>query len=221
MPRIARVVVPEIPHHITQRGNRNQTVFFSDEDRVAYLELIKRFSRQNRVKIWAYCLMDSHVHFVAVPDAGEDLRGCFQEAHRLYTRRINFSEGWRGYLWQGRFASFPMDEKYLVAAIRYVERNPIVAGIVNKAEDYSRSSAKAHIFKLQDPLLSPCFLSEEILDWSSFLQDEDDGDVKILEKSIRTGRPLGSINFVDQLESLLCRDLKRKKPGRRPRALVN
>jgi len=221
MPRIARVVVPEIPHHITQRGNRNQIVFFSDDDRVAYLELIKRFSLQNGVKIWAYCLMDNHVHFVAVPGAEEDLRACFQEAHRLYTRRINFREGWRGYLWQGRFASFPMDEKYLVAAIRYVERNPIVAGIVKKAEDYPWSSAKAHVLQVKDPLLSPCFLSEEIPDWSSFLRDEDDNGVKILEKSIRTGRPLGSTDFVERLESLLGRDLKRKKPGRRPRVLVN
>lgn len=219
MPRIARVVVPGIPHHVTQRGNRNQKVFFSDEDRQEYLKLILIHSKKADVQIWAYCLMNNHVHFIAVPRSKEALTQCFQEAHRLYTRQINFREGWRGYLWQGRYASFPMDEKYLIAAMRYIERNPVDAGLVNRAEDYPWSSAKAHIYKLKNPLLSPSFLSEKIKDWSSFLSVAEEFKEEEIEKSMRTGRPLGCDGFLEKLEAELGRTLKRKKPG--PRKISN
>ena len=143
MGRLARVVLPNVPHHITQRGNRNQPVFFSEDDKKEYLRLVSTHAKRHGVQIWAYCLMTNHVHFIAVPDSEKSLTATFQEAHRLYTRRINFREGWRGYLWQGRFASFPMDEEYLIAAVRYVEQNPVKAKLVSNAWDYPWSSAKA------------------------------------------------------------------------------
>ena len=221
MPRIARVVFPGIPHHVTQRGNRNQKVFFSDEDRQEYLKLLLFHSRKANVQIWAYCLMTNHVHVIAVPKTKEALTQSFQEAHRLYTRQINFREGWRGYLWQGRYASFPMDEKYLIAAIRYVERNPVEAGLVTKAEDYPWSSAKAHVYKLKDSLLSHCFLFEKIKDWSRFLSASEELKKDEIEKSLRTGRPLGSDSFIEKLEVALHRNLKRKKPGPRKNLTKN
>lgn len=221
MARIARVVVPHIPHHITQRGNRNQNVFFSDADRNFYLHLIRTHAQAARVAIWAYCLMDNHVHFIAVPETQGGLMRCFQEAHRLYTRRINFREGWRGYLWQGRFASFPMDEPYLIAAIRYVELNPVKAGLVSRAEDYPWSSACAHVFGKHDPLLSSCYVTHEIPDWSDFLNGQTASAKEALEKSMRTGRPLGSPEFIEKLEAILGRTLKKQKAGRRAKLLAN
>jgi len=110
MPRIARVVAPGFPHHITQRGNRRQETFFRDEDYVAYKSLLSEWCQRHGVDIWAYCLMPNHVHMIAVPQDEDGLRLAVGEAHRRYTREINFREGWRGHLWQGRFASFPMDE---------------------------------------------------------------------------------------------------------------
>ena len=142
MARIARIVVPNIPHHITQRGNRNQRVFFSDQDRRFYLSLLQTFSEFHGVDVWAYCLMDNHVHFVAVPANTESLGRCFQEVHQVYTRSINVREGWRGYLWQGRFSSFPMDERYLVAAMRYVENNSVRANMVQRALVHSIKSGR-------------------------------------------------------------------------------
>ncbi|MDD5168160.1 MAG: transposase [Syntrophales bacterium] len=130
MARIARVIAPGYPHHVTQRGNRRQETFFADDDYAAYLELLSEWTRKHDVEIWAYCLMPNHVHLIAVPDSEEALARAIGEAHRRYTRRINFREGWRGHLWQERFASFPMEESYLLAAARYVEMNPVASGLV-------------------------------------------------------------------------------------------
>ena len=130
MARLARLVIPGMPHHITQRGNRRQQTFFNDGDYAAYLGLMAEWCRKEGVAIWSYCLMPNHTHLVAVPSSEDGLRRAIGEAHRRYSRRINFREKWRGYLWQGRFASFVMDEPYLLAAARYVELNPVRAKLV-------------------------------------------------------------------------------------------
>ena len=149
MARLARLVVPGMPHHITQRGNRRQQTFFktffNDGDYAAYLELMDDWCRENGVAIWGYCLMPNHTHLIAVPSSEDGLRWAIGEAHRRYTRQINFREKWRGYLWQGRFASFVMDEPYLLAAARYVELNPVRAGLVQSAGDWPWSSARAAV----------------------------------------------------------------------------
>ena len=169
MARFARVVIPDVPHHVIQRGNRRQKVFFSDKDKTVYLELMKRFGCKAGLKIWAYCLMDNHVHFIVVPVGAESLAGGFGEVHRRYTRMINFRENWRGYLWQGRFNSFPLDESHLYAAVRYVEQNPVRAGLVIKADDYPFSSARSHVLKSPDSLCSDFFMLHEIRDWANYL----------------------------------------------------
>ena len=111
MARLARVVAPGLPHHITQRGNRRQQTFLCDEDYRSYLELMGQWCGAHQVEIWAYCLMPDHVHLIAVPQSADGLRRAIGEAHRRYTRMVNFREGWRGHLWQGRFSSFVLDER--------------------------------------------------------------------------------------------------------------
>ncbi|MCF6282618.1 MAG: transposase, partial [Candidatus Polarisedimenticolaceae bacterium] len=123
MARLARVVLPGYPHHITQRGNRRQEVFFCDEDYQHYLELLKEWCAQEKIEIWAYCLMNNHIHLIVKPNKDSNLSRAIGETHRRYTRMINFRERWRGYLWQGRFASFPMEEGWLLRAAAYVELN--------------------------------------------------------------------------------------------------
>lgn len=217
MARMARVVVENFPHHIVQRGNRNQAVFFGEADKAEYLRLLGRFVRQHDVDIWAYCLMDTHVHLVAVPRQATGLARALAETHKRYSRMINFRYGWRGYLWQGRFASYLMDERYLYAAVRYVERNPVAAGMVQRAEDYPWSSAKAHVFKQKDPLLSPNFLEEQIPDWSVYLSIDEPTPAQI-ERHLRTGRPLGGKAFVRALERRIGRVLGKKKSGPKPKS---
>ena len=123
MPRIKRIEEANYPYHIIQRGNRRQRVFLRETDNDLYLKILRVHAQFYGLEIWAYCLMVNHVHLIVVPRVKDTLTVCIGEVHRQYTRMINFREGWRGHLWQGRFKSFPLDERYLFAALRYVERN--------------------------------------------------------------------------------------------------
>src|SRR3990170_1424943 len=152
MARLARLVIPGLPHHITQRGNRRQQTFFNDGDYAAYIELMADWCREEGVEIWSYCLMPNHVHLIAVPKTEDGLRRAIGEAHRRYTRRINFRRQWRGYLWQGRFASFLMDKPYRRAAARWGEWNPGGAKRAARPRRWRWSSAKAHLSGRDDRL---------------------------------------------------------------------
>lgn len=188
--------------------------FFGDDDYRAYIALLAEWCRKCSVTIWAYCLMPNHVHLIAVPENDDALRRGIGEAHRRYSRMINFRENWRGHLWQGRFASFPMDESYLLAAARYVEKNPVVAGLVEDAAAWPWSSARAHLAATDDGLVSVAPLLEMTGDWKLFLNKvEDETQLDEIRKHERTGRPLGSVGFIERLEVALDRPLKRGKPG--------
>ncbi|HET7785094.1 MAG TPA: transposase [Myxococcales bacterium] len=217
MARLARAVVPNVPHHVTQRGNRRQRTFFSADDYLLYTTLMAKWCRHYGVEVWAYCWMPNHTHMIAVPSSPDALRRAIGEAHRRYTLEVNQREGWTGHLWQGRFASFAMDERHTVAAARYVELNPVRAGLVNSAADYPWSSARAHLLGGSDPLVAPAPLLTRVGEWSAFLRTEPELDVACAcRKHEGTGRPLGSDVFIDQLESQLGRVLRPRKPGPPP-----
>ena len=215
MPRLARIVIPNIPHHVVQRGNRRQTTFFSEHDKAAYLDILKKHLVLNDVQLWAYCLMTNHVHLIVMPAAQESLARGVGGTHQEYTHRINEREGWTGCLWQGRFYSCPLDDPYLFRAIRYVERNPVRAGIVRQAEDYVWSSARAHVFRKRDPILTDIKLKLRVPDWRTYIQVEISDETDELRKHFRTGRPLGETGFTERLEALTGRSIARKKPGPR------
>lgn len=219
MARLARVVAPGVPHHVTQRGNRRQPVFFGDGDYVAYRELLAEGCRAAGVAVWAYCLMPDHVHLVLVPKDADGLRAALGETHRRYTRHVNLREGWRGYLWQGRFASCPMDEPHLLACARYVELNPVRARLARRARDWRWSSAKAHLAGRDDELVKSAPLLAVAPDWSAFLrQGLSQAEAEAIRAGERTGRPLGAPAFVKRLERRLGRTLAKQKPGPKPRA---
>ncbi len=220
MPRIARIVVPEYPHHIIQRGNRRLDVFFSDDDRLIYVDMLKKACMKYGVKIWAYCLMTNHTHFIAVPEKADSLGRCFADVHVRYTRLINKREGWKGHLWQARFGSSVLDERYLLAAIRYVERNPVRAGIVNKPWEYVWSSAGWHTGKVEtDPLVTGDeMLTQLVGEWGEYLQQEDDTRaVDMLRREVVSNRPVGEKSFIEKLEKRFGSSLLRQKVGRPPK----
>ena len=127
MARLARIVIPGIPHHVTQRGNRRETIFFEESDYRAYLALLGAAAKKTRTQIAAYCLMPNHVHLILFPDDEDGLRATLADAHRRYTGRINARNKWTGHLWQGRFGSVAMDEEHFACAVRYVSLNPVRA----------------------------------------------------------------------------------------------
>ena len=202
---------------MTQRGNRRLQTFFSSTDYLAYVDLMHRWCETHGVAIWAYCLMPNHVHLVAVPDNEEALARAIGEAHRRYTQIVNEREGWRGHLWQGRFSSYVMDERYLRACVRYVETNPVRAGLVTSPTDWPWSSAQAHAAQRNDSLVTVQPLLDMVAEpWAEFLTVEpDSSDLDTLRRHERTGRPLGSPAFVDSIETRLGRVLRPQRVGRK------
>jgi putative transposase len=216
MPRIPRIVIPGVPYHIAQRGNRRQQVFFEKNDYLFYLHLLKKHGTEAGVQFWAYCLMPNHVHFIAVPGRPDSLTKAMSVADRKYAQAINLRHDWTGCLWQGRFFSCPLDHAHLLAATRYTERNPVRSGLVSAPIDYPWSSAHAHVRNSPDPLISDSPLMEEIKDWRAFVgQEEDEKSLRQLREYTSTGRPLGDDAFLKQLEKISGRQLTRKKPGRK------
>jgi putative transposase len=172
---------------------------------------------QQGVEVWAYCLMTNHVHLIAVPGSEQGLARAIGEAHRRYTVRVNQRENWRGYLWQGRFSSYPLDEQYLLAAVRYVELNPVKVGLAERPRQYPWSSAAAHVRNRDDILVRVKPMSDRVADWREYLSTEPDStDMEILRRHMRTGRPLGSPEFVETLEAKLARPLIPHKRGPKP-----
>lgn len=212
-----RLVVPGYPHHVTQRGNRSQRTFFSENDYQTYIELLAAARDEAGVEILAYCLMPNHVHLVVIPQHKVSLANLFKEAHRRYTRRINLAHDWRGHLWQERFHSFVMDERHLVSCVRYVELNPVNAGLCSDARSWSWSSVRAHLQGSDDRLVTVKPMLDRIGNWTDYLQcNDDECTVETIRGLSRTGRPGGSDDFIRHLEALTGRTLRKKRAGRKP-----
>ncbi len=216
MARLARLVIPGLPYHVTQRGNRRGTTFFEDEDFLAYRELLADAARAAGASIWAYCLMPNHVHLIVVPNDTDGLRATFANAHRRYARRINARNRWTGHLWQGRFGAVAMDEPHLIHAARYVALNPVRARLCDRAEDWPWSSARAHLAGESDELVDVTPLLERLGDFATFLGEEEDQQAtRDLRMAETTGRPLGDAAWIGLLEHQTGRILARQKRGRK------
>lgn len=221
MTRISRIVAIGYPHHVTQRGVRSMDIFHSDYDRRSYLQALKEETDRFELEILSWCLMSNHVHFIAIPQHESSLAKAFGEAHKRYTRMKNFSDGARGYLFQGRFSSCVLDERHLVAAVRYVESNPVRAGITKAAWDYPWSSAAFHVGDVDtDVLVRDRTMLGLIDDWRVYLGNDQDVPADKLRKATRTGRPAGDQDFIETLERLTGRTLCKQKPGRRAKSTI-
>jgi len=215
MARIPRVVIEGVAHHVTQRGVRSQQIFWHDDDRKYYLQELKKQSEIYELDILGYCLMFNHVHLIAIPNQKDSLSRAIGETHRLYTRRINFRDGVRGHLFQERFFSCPLDDKHTVSAMRYVERNPVKAGLQKFPWDYNWSSAKLHIGEVEKDILIGLnnwnYPEEE---WMMLLKKDPD-EIKMIKTSSKTGRPCGDTKFFKECERVTSRKLLQQKSGRK------
>jgi len=224
MPRIARVVAIDVPHHVTHRGNERRVVFETDRDRFVYLNLFQDSAREHALQVLGYCLMSNHVHFVVVPQRPDSMCRVMRHAAGRYAAYRNTQRDSTGHVWQGRYFSCPMDDGHLWTALRYVERNPVRAGMADRADAYAWSSARLHCEGARaDGFidLTPWRSRWTAAQWRDYL-DCPDGTGAMeacrIRENTRTGRPLGSPDFINRLETELRRRLSPAKGGR-PRML--
>jgi putative transposase len=210
------MVVAGLPHHVTQRGNRREAVFFEDGDHDIYRDLLAEQTRKAEVEVWAYCLMPNHVHLILIPTRADGLGLAVGEAHRRYTNFINARGRWTGHLFQSRFASVAMDEAHLMAAVCYVNLNPVRARLVSRAEDWPWSSARAHLAGVDDSLVTVRPVLDRTSCFADLLLQDRAEDFAALRRSEGSGRPLGTAEFVTGLERLLGRPIARRSPGPKP-----
>ena len=214
MARLARFVLPGIPHHVTQRGNGRQQVFFGDDDYAAYRDLLAAQCAAHGVAVWSSVLMPNHVHLILVPDHADALRGALSRVPRAYAGRIHAGEKRTGHFWQGRWGGGVMDEPHLLAALRYVALNPVRARLAARAQDWRWSSVHALLDPARgDGLTDTAPVRERVPDFAALLRGgEDESIYASLRRSESTGRPLGDSGFLDRVAAILGRD---PKPGKR------
>lgn len=218
MPRFRRLVVPGYPHHITQRGVRKQTTFFEPTDYRAYLDMAEALLEESRIDFYAYCLMPNHIHAIVVPHDETALSTYFATLHRRYARRTNALHEWRGHLWQERFYSVVMRASHTLAAMRYVELNPVRAGLVQLPHAWPWSSARGNLDITSDPLVDRDKTRQIVSDWRAYLDESSDSrQIDDLRRQTRTGRPEGDETFLSELEALSGRRLRKKRRGRLPK----
>lgn len=220
MPRISRVVGVGLPHHVTQRGNYGAVVFETDSDRGYYLNLISKCALNNALSILGYCLMANHVHFLVVPGKEDSMARVFRTAHMRYAQYVNWKRNMRGHLWQGRFYSCLMDSRHFLAATRYVELNPVRAGMAKSADGWEWSSALAHMGIKADKFGFDldglwALIPELKAGWGEYLSGEEDAVViQSIKSNTITGRPLGGEAFVKMMERRMGRRLLPLHVGR-------
>ena len=218
MARIARIVVPGLPHHVTQRGNRREPIFLQKGDYALYRDLLAERCAANGVACWAYCLMPNHVHLILTPTTEGGLSRAVGEAHRRYTAFFNARARVTGHLFQGRFSSAAMDEAHLLAALRYLALNPVRAGLVARAQDWRPCSVGAHLSSRNDVLVDVAPVLSRVANFRDLLA-ADDGEAslsEVFEAAGMIGRPLGDEAFLAGVEKKLGFSVRPGRRGRKP-----
>jgi putative transposase len=219
MARLARVVIPGHPHHVTQRGNGRAQTFFGDDDYALYRDLLAAHCRAAGVEVWAWCLMPNHVHLILVPSDADGLRRALARVHRSYAGTIQARRKRTGHFWQGRFGAVAMDEQHLAAALRYVSLNPVRARLAERAQDWRWSSTRAHLRGRDDGVTALAPVQDRFPDFADLLACEPEADLfAALRAAESIGRPLGDERFLTRLERKMGRVLKPGKRGPKPSA---
>lgn len=217
MPRIARVVLPGYPHHIIQRGNNRQRVFFDTQDRQKYLNLLTFFSKDIHCKIYAYCLMLNHIHLLFEPEKINSLAKVMQKLALCYTQYFNKKYDRTGRLWECRYHSSLVDkDNYMWAVIRYIETNPLRAGISKHPEEYIWSSAESRLLSKSNSYvkLQKYFDKNELESYRKYFYEIRPNMEAFITKQTYDGRPIGNNQFLNRIEKLVGKVLIPRPKGR-------
>ena len=219
MARLSRIVVPDIPHHVTQRGNRRQALFTEPGDYALYRDLLAERCRFTGVSCWAYCLAPNQVHLILTPSTPDALSRAVGEAHRRFTGFVNARARETGHLFQGRFGCVAMDEAHCLNALRYLAFNPVRAHLSATPGEWPWSSVRAHLAGRDDALVTVRPVLDLVPRFADLLSLSlsEQRELEAFESLGANGRPLGDAQFIALAEHKLGRSLRRKKPGPRPR----
>lgn len=217
MARLARIVVPGLPYHVTQRGNGRQRTFFGAEDYTFYRDCLAVHCQAAGVEVWAWCLMPNHVHLILVPPDPDGLRRALAPTHRRYAGHVHAREKRTGHFWQGRYGAVAMDEAHLLHAVRYVCLNPVRAGLAERAGDWPWASTRAHLLGQEDGITSLAPVRQRVADFSDLLDDVDEAMFNRLRRAESVGRPLGDDAFIDRIGVLTGREVRPGKRGPKPK----
>jgi len=217
MARLPRLVIPDLPHHVTQRGNGRSQTFFEDADYALYRDLLAASCRAAGVAVWAWVLMPNHVHLILTPGDADGLRRALAPLHRRYAGYIHARRRRSGHFWQGRFGAVAMDEDHLAAALRYVALNPVRARLVERARDWRWSSVHAHLAAREDGVTTLAPVLGRYPDFAALIATGPaEAAFERLRRAESIGRPLGDDRFIARLEALTHRALKPAKRGPKP-----
>ncbi|WP_273455536.1 transposase [Nevskia ramosa] len=220
MARLPRMVLPGTPHHVTQRGNRRERIFFSDTGYALYRDLLAESCKLNGVEAWSWCLMPNHVHLILVPSTEVSLARALGETRRRYTGFINARNRQTGHLFQGRYGSMAMDEAHLIMAALYVAMKPVKARLVDRPDDWPWSSVRAHLAGTDDELVRVRPRLDRAGDFAGFLDcGESDDNMTDFYQGQAIGRPPMSVDALQQLEKELGRATLPATRGRKPRMI--
>ena len=217
MARLSRLVVPGLPHHVTQRGNGRAPVFFSDADYETYRDWLGETCRAADVAVWSWVLMPNHVHLILVPNDADGLRRALAPLHRRYAGHVHARLKRTGHFWQGRFGCVVMDEAHLSAALRYVALNPVRARLVGQATDWRWSSVHAHLGRIADGVTERAPVLDRFPDFGELIAVGEDEVLSAgLRRSESIGRPAGDAAFLARIEHRTRRVLAPAKRGPKP-----
>lgn len=217
MARLARVVVPGLPHHVTQRGNGRARTFFADADYALYRDFLAHECRAAGVIIWSWVLMPNHVHLILVPSDPDGLRRALAAVHRRYAGHIHARQKRTGHFWQGRFGAVAMDEAHAAAALVYGATNPVRARLAARPQDWPWSSAAALLRGRGDGITDVAAVRRVFPRLRELLTRDPLPEVQTrLRRAETIGRPIGSETFLSNLEFRLARKLRPAKPGPKP-----
>ena len=218
MPRKRRFILPNIPHHTIQRGNNRQSIFFEKEDYDYFLGRLKQLSRENGVEIGSYCLMTNHIHLLTYPATEAGMIKCMKMVCQHYTQYVNKKYKRTGKLWENRYKIHWVDPEREWVLARYIEKNPLRAGLVRQAEEYPYSSARRNLLGSRNGLIRREIVTERNrAGYREFFHEDDFKEQALTEEinlRVEQGKAFGGENFISRLGELLGISVDYRKRGR-------